>query len=131
MTKIRNYKKLAQDILSQVGGQDNIISFSRCATRLRIVLKETPEDAKASVEKLTGVITVVESGGQFQVVIGTHVSEVYENVQALIDPTKMSDAGEKGRVLDAVIASMSAIFAPVVYILAAAGLLQGLLIIAK
>ncbi len=131
MAKIRNYKKLAQDILTQVGGQDNIVSFTRCATRLRIVLKETPENAKETVQQLPGVITVVESGGQFQVVIGTHVSEVYENMQAIIDPSKMTDDGQKVRVLDAVIASMSAIFAPIVYILAAAGLLQGLLIIAK
>ncbi|WP_122055463.1 beta-glucoside-specific PTS transporter subunit IIABC [Vibrio sp. Evd11] len=131
MAKIRDYKKLARDILSEVGGQDNIVSFTRCATRLRIVLKEVPEDANERVQKLTGVITVVESGGQFQVVIGTHVSDVYENMMGLVDASKLSNDGQKTRVLDAVISSMSAIFAPIVYILAAAGLLQGFLIVGK
>lgn len=131
MAKIRDYKKLARDILFEVGGQDNIVSFTRCATRLRIVLKEVPESAKEKVQKLTGVITVVESGGQFQVVIGTHVADVYENMMELVDSSKLSSDGQKTRVLDAVIASMSAIFAPIVYILAAAGLLQGFLIVGK
>lgn len=131
MAKIRDYKKLARDILFEVGGQDNIVSFTRCATRLRIVLKEVPESANEKVQKLTGVITVVESGGQFQVVIGTHVADVYENMMELVDSSKLSSDGQKTRVLDAVIASMSAIFAPIVYILAAAGLLQGFLIVGK
>ncbi|MCG3729342.1 beta-glucoside-specific PTS transporter subunit IIABC [Vibrio cincinnatiensis] len=131
MAKIRDYQKLANDILNHVGGQENVVSFTRCATRLRMVLKNTPENAKDKVEKLTGVITVVESGGQFQVVIGTHVSDVYEHMVGLVDPSKLNSDGQKVRILDAVIASMSAIFAPIVYILAAAGLLQGFLIVVK
>ncbi|WP_158116858.1 beta-glucoside-specific PTS transporter subunit IIABC [Vibrio cincinnatiensis] len=131
MAKIRDYQKLANDILNQVGGQENVVSFTRCATRLRLVLKNTPNDAKDKVERLTGVITVVESGGQFQVVIGTHVAEVYEQMLSLVDPSKLNSDGQKIRILDAIIASMSAIFAPIVYILAAAGLLQGFLIVAK
>ncbi len=131
MSKIRDDQKLANDILNHVGGQENVVSFTRCATRLRLVLKNTPNDAKDKVETLTGVITVVESGGQFQVVIGTHVAEVYEQMLRLVDLSKLNSDGQKIRILDAVIASMSAIFAPIVYILAAAGLLQGFLIVVK
>ena len=72
-SSVRDYDKLAVDIIKAVGGKENIVKASRCATRLRLVLKETTNEAKENVSNLTGVITVVESGGQFQVVIGTHV----------------------------------------------------------
>ena len=75
MAKVRDYHKLALDIIDVVGGQKNIANATRCATRLRLVLKETPEGAKEKVSALAGVITVVENNGQFQVVIGTHVGE--------------------------------------------------------
>ena len=63
-----------------VGGKENIVNATRCATRLRLVLKEEPEQAKEKVAAMAGVITVVENSGQFQVVIGTHVGEVYDAV---------------------------------------------------
>lgn len=128
MAAVRDYAQLAKDILSEVGGQENITQFSRCATRLRLVLKETPEGAADKIKEMPGVITVVMSGGQFQVVIGTHVSDVHAAMSNLVDASLLSGGKEKVRVLDAVIASMSAIFAPFVYILAAAGILQGALI---
>ncbi|PWW07998.1 beta-glucoside-specific PTS transporter subunit IIABC [Mangrovibacter plantisponsor] len=130
MGTIRDYSALANNILTEVGGEANLVSFSRCATRLRLVLKEVPESAVERVKNLTGVITVVLSGGQFQVVIGTHVADVYQAFSALVDSDTLTNAtAEKKRPLDAVVATMSAVFAPVIYVLAAAGLLQGLLII--
>lgn len=128
MAVIRDYNKLASDILQEVGGEENISNFSRCATRLRLVLNETPATAKANVQSMPGVIAVVESAGQFQVVIGTHVADVFNAFSGMV---KMNENGtaQKTRWLDAVIATMSAVFAPIVYILAAAGILQGLLIL--
>ena len=128
MAAVRDYAQLAKDILSEVGGQENINQFSRCATRLRLVLKEIPEGAADKIKQMPGVITVVLSGGQFQVVIGTHVSDVHEAMSALVDSTLLQEGKQKVRMLDAVIAAMSAIFAPIVFILAAAGILQGALI---
>lgn len=127
---IRDYEKLAVDIVDAVGGKENIVNATRCATRLRLVLKETPKDANKKVSGLTGVITVVENNGQFQVVIGTHVGKVFDKVQTLVDldETSSEDA-RKGSIVNRVIATMSAVFAPFIYILAAAGLLQGCLII--
>ena len=127
---IRDYEKLAVDIVDAVGGKENIVNATRCATRLRLVLKETPKDANKKVSGLTGVITVVENNGQFQVVIGTHVGKVFNKVQTLVDldETSSEDA-PKGSIVNRVIATMSAVFAPFIYILAAAGLLQGCLII--
>ena len=127
---IRDYEKLAVDIVEAVGGKENIINATRCATRLRLVLKETPKDANKKVSGLTGVITVVENNGQFQVVIGTHVGKVFDKVQTLVDLDENSaEDTPKGSIVNRVIATMSAVFAPFIYILAAAGLLQGCLII--
>jgi len=131
MTKIRDYSKLAGDILSETGGEENLVSYARCATRLRLVLKNIPASAVENIKQLPGVITVVISGGQFQVVIGTHVSDVYDALVSHIDPTKIQQGGEKKRVIDSVISAMSSVFAPIIYILASAGILQGILITAK
>ena len=127
---VRDYEKLALDIIDAVGGKNNIIKASRCATRLRLVLKETTNEAKENVSNLTGVITVVESGGQFQVVIGTHVGKVFDKVasELNLDSNAIEDA-PKASVLNRIIATMSAVFAPFIYILAAAGILQGCLIL--
>lgn len=131
MASVRNYSKLAADILKEVGGESNIINATRCATRLRLELKETPKNAKEKISEMPGVITVAESGGQFQVVIGTHVGDVFEAFSGLINLNEMSDSSEKPKqsVMNRIIATMSAVFAPFVYILAAAGILQGILIL--
>lgn len=127
---VRNYPQLAHDILDRVGGEANVSNVARCATRLRLVLKETPAGAKESVSRLPGVITVVENGGQFQVVIGPHVGEVYDEfvAQGRLDELSGGDA-PKQSVVNRVIATMSAVFAPFIYVLAAAGILQGALIL--
>lgn len=128
---VRDYEKLAVDIIDAVGGKNNIIKASRCATRLRLVLKETSTEAKEKVSRLTGVITVVETGGQFQVVIGTNVGKVFDKVasELNLDSTEIEESGSKASVLNRIIATMSAVFAPFIYILAAAGILQGALIL--
>ncbi|GAB2546042.1 beta-glucoside-specific PTS transporter subunit IIABC [Gracilibacillus alcaliphilus] len=131
-SKVRDYNKLADDILEAVGGEDNIENATRCATRLRLVLKNTDPKAKEKVSSLPGVITVVENSGQFQVVIGQHVGEVYEAFISNVNvDASDQESDNKGTILNRVIATMSAVFAPFVYILAAAGILQGILILIK
>lgn len=76
--KVRDYTRLAKDILEAVGGEENVIGASRCATRLRLVLKRSKPQAKDIVKSMPGVITVVENSGQFQIVIGQHVGDVFE-----------------------------------------------------
>ncbi|MGZ9816735.1 beta-glucoside-specific PTS transporter subunit IIABC [Peribacillus simplex] len=128
--KVRDYGKLAKDILQAVGGEENVIGATRCATRLRLVLKRSNPKAKEKVGSMPGVITAVENNGQFQVVIGQHVGEVYEEFSSLINiENPNQEVEKKGTVLNRIIATMSAVFAPFVYILAAAGILQGMLII--
>ena len=131
MAQVRDYNKLAHDIIREVGGAENIVNATRCATRFRLVLKKTPEHAKEKIAELPGVITVVENNGQFQVVIGTHVGDVYAAAAEILHLDENGAAAEqpKQSVVNRIIATMSAVFAPFVYILAAAGLLQGALIL--
>lgn len=131
MAKVRDYAKLAKDIMMSVG-EDNIISAAHCATRLRLVLKESPSaEITAKISSMPAVIQVVEKGGQYQIVIGTHAKDVYEELAQIMHlEEKQGDMPEeKGSFINRVIATMSAVFAPFVYILAAAGLVQGCLII--
>ena len=129
--KIRDYTKLAADICAAVG-KDNILSATHCATRLRLVLRETPSDeVTKQISERPAVIKVMESGGQYQVVIGTHAKDVYEALAQLLDLDNSTAAAPevKQGLGSRIIATMSAVFAPFVYILAAAGLVQGALII--
>lgn len=127
-TKVRDYAKLAADIKDTLG-ESNIISATHCATRLRLILKETPTDEiTKKIEQMPAVIQVVQAGGQYQVVIGMHAKDVYENLAKIM--TFTGEAPEiKQSIVNKVIAMMSGCIAPFVYILAAAGLLQGALII--
>lgn len=128
---IRDYAKLALDIIRLVGGKDNIQSAARCATRLRLVLKETPANAENEIKGLPGVITVVQKQGQFQVVIGNHVGDVFDVVskEVNIDEASAVENAGKESLLNRILQTMSGVFAPICYVLAAAGILQGILII--
>ena len=128
---IRDYNKLAVDILNELGGDSNIVTVARCTTRLRIVTQNTPDQAKENIAKFPGVITVVEKGGQIQIVIGTNVDKVYNAFIQLINTESKVATNDHASVLNRIIATMSAVFAPFVYILAASGILQGILILIK
>ncbi len=128
---IRDYNKLAKEILDKLGGSSNIINVTRCATRLRVVTQTRPDNVKESISALTGVITVVEKGGQIQIVIGTNVDKVYDAFAPLVNLDAIPEEKNSQSLLNRIIASMSAVFAPFVYILAASGLIQGGLILIK
>lgn len=130
---VKDYQKLEHDIIRLAGGADNIASAQRCGTRLRLVLKNTPGQAEEKIKALPGVITVVQKQGQFQVVIGNHVGDVFEAVSAELETNKKAEQEErpkeKENLLNRLLQMISGVFAPVCYVLAAGGLLQGLLII--
>lgn len=78
-----DYGKTALAVIEGVGGESNVDSLGHCATRLRFVLKDLSKADRAAVERAPGVITVVESGGQFQVVIGNDVAAAYKAITAV------------------------------------------------
>ena len=130
MAKVRDYGKLAADIKDLIG-ESNILGATHCATRLRLILKEEPSDEiTKKIEQKPGVIQVVKAGGQYQIVIGMHAKDVYEELSKIM--TFAEDAPQaKVGLLDRLIAIMSGSITPFVYVLAGAGLLQGTLIILR
>ncbi len=129
-----DYRSLAGQILEKVGGEANVASVAHCATRLRFKLKDNAKADKAAVEKLTGVITVVEAGGQFQVVIGNDVPVVYAEIGQLTklagDTAVVADEGPKGNLLNQFIDLISKVMSPILWPLAGAGLLKAFLALA-
>lgn len=132
-----SHEKLAKEIIELVGGEKNVISLVHCATRLRFVLKDDTKANKGKLENTDGVITVKESGGQFQVVIGNTVPEVYSaigKISNLLSDSKQTDAsneGKKGNIFGRAVDIISSIFAPLLGVMAGAGILKGLLLIAS
>ena len=77
-----SYEKLAKDIIENVGGEENVNSVVHCITRLRFKLKDEEKANTDVLKNMDGVVTVMQSGGQYQVVIGNHVPDVYKAVVA-------------------------------------------------
>ena len=125
-----DYRTLAGDILEKVGGESNVASLAHCATRLRFKLKDPAKADKAGVERLPGVITVMEAGGQFQVVIGNDVPSVFAEIgqiSKLTGDNLAADAGPKGNLLNRFIDLISSIFQPILWPLAGIALLKAFL----
>lgn len=128
------YDQLAKEIIESVGGEQNVSSLVHCATRLRFVLKDKAKADKLKLEKLEGVIAVKESGGQFQVVVGNTVPEVYQAIgkqtKLMEESTESRETNEKGNIFGRAIDIISSIFTPLLGVMAGAGILKGLLAIA-
>ncbi|MCS2158925.1 PTS beta-glucoside transporter subunit IIABC [Scandinavium sp. H11S7] len=127
------YQEIARDILAQVGGRENIVNLVHCATRLRFKLKNGTRTNADALKKNPGVIMVVESGGQFQVVIGNHVHDVYNAVCAeagITDETVAASSVGKTNLLNQLIDVISGIFTPFLGVMAASGILKGLMALA-
>ncbi|CAH1210468.1 beta-glucoside-specific PTS transporter subunit IIABC [Paenibacillus sp. JJ-223] len=126
-----NDKELSSKILELVGGESNVNSVFHCATRLRFQLKDRDKADKEALQKTPGIITVVESSGQFQVVVGNNVGPVYEKMIegtsiGNADASKKDESSEKSTILGKAVDIISSIFSPTLGALAGAGLLKGL-----
>ncbi|QZN88736.1 beta-glucoside-specific PTS transporter subunit IIABC [Vagococcus lutrae] len=121
------YEELAKNIVKEVGGKENINSLTNCITRLRFKLKDESKANTDVLKNMDGVVTVMQAGGQYQVVIGNHVSDVKKDVDAVLgvleEPT---EAGPKGNLFDQFVDMISSIFQPILAPLSAAGMLKGI-----
>lgn len=132
----KNYDDLAKNIAKYVGGAGNVNSLFHCATRLRFKVKDQSKVDKKRLEQLQGVISVIESGGQTQVVIGNQVADVYDAIIENTDikgqeggSTGAAESGEKKNLLNAFMETVSGIFAPILSAMCGAGMLKGILIL--
>ncbi|AUJ30352.1 beta-glucoside-specific PTS transporter subunit IIABC [Liquorilactobacillus hordei] len=125
------YEDLSKKIIDGVGGKENVKSVVHCTTRLRFKLKDEGSAKTEQLKTTDGVITVVQSGGQYQVVIGNHVADVYDDlikVGGFQDGGSVpDDYGERSdmNLLDRFIDLVSGIFTPILGPLCAAGMIKG------
>ena len=140
----KDYKALAEDIIQLVGGEENIKSVIHCVTRLRFYLKDPSKADTEGMKALDGVMGVAEAGGQYQVVVGPAVDDIFKEVTVLLpvsnedgpDAEAEFDASDKRTFYGSVkhnfnkfIGLITASVMPVINILAAAGIIKGLLAI--
>lgn len=120
------YDELAKNIVREVGGKDNINSLTNCITRLRFKLKDDNKANTEVLKNMDGVVTVMQAGGQYQVVIGNHVPDVRKAVDEVIGVlAPVVDDGPKGNLFDRFVDMISGIFQPILAPLSAAGMLKG------
>ncbi len=123
------YESLAKDIVKNVGGEENIISLVHCITRLRFKLKDESKANDDVLKKMDGVVTVMKSGGQYQVVIGNHVPYVYEDVCKVAnisnDKAVVEEEAPQG-VFNRLIDIISGSFQPFLGAMCGAGMIKGI-----
>ncbi len=124
------YEELAKKVVKNVGGKENVISLTHCITRLRFKLKDESKAKDDVLKNMSGIVTVMKSGGQYQVVIGNHVPEVYADVIPLLGleegNTDQQAEGTGGSLFNRAIDVISGIFQPILGIMAACGMVKGL-----
>jgi beta-glucoside PTS system EIICBA component len=124
------HEGLAKEIIKNVGGKENVNSLTHCITRLRFKLKDENKANTDILKSMDGVVTVVKSGGQYQVVIGNHVQDVFNAVVEVggLQNSSESSSNEKEEKMspfNKLIDIISGIFAPTLGVLAATGMLKG------
>lgn len=122
------YENLAKEILENVGGKENINSLTHCVTRLRFRLKDESKANDEALKNNHGVVTVMKSAGQYQVVIGNHVPLVYADVCELAgisNGTQQVEEAPQG-LFNKLIDIISGCFQPILGPLCAAGIIKGL-----
>ncbi|EHI99180.1 PTS system, beta-glucoside-specific IIABC subunit [Clostridium sp. DL-VIII] len=128
---LNKYDGLARIIVNNVGGKGNIISLTHCVTRLRFKLKDETKANTDILKATEGIVTVLKSGGQYQIVIGNHVGAVFETVcgVAHIDTGKSAEEEKKLGVGASLIDVLSGVFLPILGTLSGVGIIKGLLAI--
>lgn len=128
----KNYDEFAKEIIFLVGGKENIINLTHCVTRLRFRLKDETKADENKLKNLKGVLSIVKGNGQFQVVVGNIVEDVFETIQSLSlisGKTEEKEEKKSGNIITRTLNMMSAILNPIVIALAGAGMIKALLVI--
>lgn len=132
---MNKYDGLARIILTNVGGKENVVSLTHCITRLRFTLKDESKANTEILEQTDGIMKVMRSGGQYQVVIGQTVGDVYDAVVEIGHlsgkaEVKTSDADEKKSLFSQFVGVVTAVFTPMMGMLCACGMLKGFMALA-
>lgn len=130
-----DYKQLGLEILARVGGKGNVSKLTHCATRLRMEFNDDSLVEAKAIEALPGVISVVERGGQFQIVVGNNVQQTFRTLQKEMGDISGRQSEKKsqarGGVISQIISVISTTFTPVIPAITGAGMIKALLAILK
>ena len=128
-----DYKKLAEEILIKIGGDENISGLTHCATRLRFNLKDEGKAQTEALKKVNGVMGVISKGGQYQVVIGSDVASVYKPLTEMCEHTAEDESGsgkekkDDRKIVARMVDTLSGIFTPILPAITAAGMIKAIL----
>ena len=128
-----DYKPLVKKIIENIGGKENVISVIHCITRLRFTLKDDSIANDVKIKELDGVMGVVRSNGQYQVIIGTHVGDVFKIVNNELgldnnlEETSTKDTEKKGNIGSRILKTIASCIVPALPGLVGAGMLKGIL----
>lgn len=123
------YQQLGQEIIKDLGGKENIVSVTHCMTRLRFTLKDFNIPDEKKIKEVEGIIGVVNQGGQYQIIIGTHVKEVFEDVKSELGlkENPVSEVSENVNIFNRFFKMISGCIFPIIYPLVGGGILKGIL----
>ena len=119
------YEKLSKEIIEAVGGKDNIISLQHCMTRLRFTLKDESQADDEKIKGIDGVLSLIKKGGQYQIIIGTHVHDVYLDVCKIADISDEQEIKEKPKkknIFNSMFSAIIGAIGPIIPILVGTGL---------
>ena len=131
------YDSLSRIIIQNVGGKDNIINVSHCVTRLRFRLKDESKANTDILKQTDGIVTVVKSGGQYMVVIGNHVPDVFDSLVSVghLESKSLKSGSvddddspkEKQGIFNTFVGIITGVFSPFLGVLCACGILKGVM----
>lgn len=125
-----DYKKVGKEVLQQVGGKDNVVNITHCATRLRFELVDKKKVNTKQLESIEGVISVVDGGGQYQVIIGNEVQTAFKEIQKEIgteNSKSKKETAEKENLVSRLISVISTTFTPMIPAITGAGMVKAIL----
>ena len=125
----KKYEGLARDIVQLVGGKENVTQAYHCQTRLRFTLADEGKADEEAIKAHDGVVGVIHGAGQFQVCIGPHVADVFEEVEKLVDTGEkdVEAPAEKKGAFDRVIDFVAGTFQPIIPALSGAGMVKAVM----
>ncbi|WP_277405727.1 beta-glucoside-specific PTS transporter subunit IIABC [Lacrimispora xylanisolvens] len=124
-----NHYELAKEILVLVGGSENIAQLNNCATRLRMNLKDESKIDLNKIKEIQGVLGAAKKSGQYQIIIGTDVANVCDEIRKMGQITESTAPNQQTKKLDALMDIFASIFTPVIPAITAAGMIKAILVI--
>lgn len=127
-----DFNKFADSIMKYIGGKENVSGLTHCATRLRFTLKDESKANEEEIKKVSGVLGIARSGGQFQIIVGNQVPKAYAAIsnKYMFETFESDGSSVKQKPIEKLFDFISSIFTPVLPAIIGAGLIKSILALA-